>query len=305
MATYFGAARPAHAYRTKVRWLLGCLSTLIMVLVCALVYAISLSESEPGISQLDDSSLAYASALSKRNLLVPNTVIEAGRMLDRSMFRIEALPIDEVPLGAVAAEEQSIVWGKFSGEQIKPDRPLLHSSLALRPHPGTLPIPPGYRAATIKLGERAVVEGYVAPDKRVDVLLTYKDQRGIKTVDAIIKYVKVLSFNGGSNPDQNKGKARKQNTVTLLVSKRDAKRLELAKEIGKLSLSLRGDKDAGEDKSDTGSVQISDVIKTQVEEERDPEIDGTVYYTHPITGKQIRRQLIDRKWRKAEIMGAS
>jgi len=302
MASYFGSVRPAQAYRAKIRWLLGCLSSLIMVLVGALVYVVSLSDADIADSNTNNSNFAHASSVSHVEVLIPNQRIELGDRLDQTLFRRDSIPLDAVPLGAVQAKEASLVWGKFADGIIMANHPLLHSDLANRAHPGDLPIPPGYRAKTIRLGQSEVVAGYVGPNKRVDVMLVYKDPRGIKTVDTIIEFAKVLSFNGGTSPGPKSTKAKKHNTVTLLVTQRDAQRLELAKDVGRLTLSLRSDLGTGEKKTDVGPIQLPDVIKVHVEEDRDPNINGTIYYSDPRTGQQIRRQLVNRKWKRAEKM---
>jgi pilus assembly protein CpaB len=101
-------------------------------------------------------------------------------------------------------------------------------------------IEPGYRAVSVQITDVTGVAGLIQPGSKVDVLFTRPGSMAEATTSIILQNVKVLStgktVQSGQTPDP---KAPKSPVVTLVLTPEAAQKLELAKNQGKISLSLR------------------------------------------------------------------
>jgi len=101
-------------------------------------------------------------------------------------------------------------------------------------------IDPGLRAVSVQITDSSGVAGLVQPNSRVDVLFTRPGNMAEATTSTILENIKVLSVGKqiptGQTVDP---RAPKSPVVTLVLSPSDAQKLELAKNEGKVSLSLR------------------------------------------------------------------
>src|SRR5262249_55575402 len=115
-------------------------------------------------------------------------------------------------------------------------------------------IEPGFRAVAVPITDATGVAGLVQPNSRVDVLFTRPGTMAEAITSTILQNVRVLAAGhqsaGGQAADTRTGR---QPVVTLLLTPADAQKLELAKNQGKISLSLRNPLDAGT-AADTGPV---------------------------------------------------
>ena len=112
----------------------------------------------------------------------------------------------------------------------------------------------GYRAVSVQITDVSGVAGLIQPGSRVDVLFTRPGSMAEATTATILQDVKVLSTGRltpvGQTVDP---RAPKSPVVTLVLAPEDAQKLELAKNEGKISLSLRNPLDASQSPS-TGPV---------------------------------------------------
>src|SRR4051812_452919 len=101
-------------------------------------------------------------------------------------------------------------------------------------------IEPGLRAVSVQITDASGVAGMVQPNAHVDVLFTRPGSMAEATTSTILENVKVLSTGKqlptGATADP---RAPRSPVVTLLLTPGDAQKLELAKNQGKISLSLR------------------------------------------------------------------
>jgi pilus assembly protein CpaB len=101
-------------------------------------------------------------------------------------------------------------------------------------------IDPGLRAVSVQITDSSGVAGLVQPNSRVDVLFTRPGNMAEATTSTILENVKVLSVGKQVPTGQTvDARAPKSPVVTLLLTPPDAQKLELAKNQGKVSLSLR------------------------------------------------------------------
>jgi pilus assembly protein CpaB len=105
-------------------------------------------------------------------------------------------------------------------------------------------IAPGYRAVAVPITDATGVAGLVQPNARVDVLFTRPGSMAEAITSTILQNVKVLAT-GHQTPTGQTADTRtvRQPVVTLLLTPADAQKLELAKNQGKISLSLRNPTD--------------------------------------------------------------
>ncbi len=290
-ARRFGAT-PARLYAVKVRWLMGGMVSLVVVLVGVIVCILATFPS--------DRANAEATVASKQPTDDPGVPVaftmrrlEAGTRVTAADFRVERMPAAIAPIGGVSDVELSELQGSYLTKLLAPGMPLLRTDLSQLPPSSSLPIPKGFRASTIVVDQREGVDGFTEPNARVDVLWSYTE-RGAPKVATLVHFAKVLSVAGNPN-QQGRTAVSGPVPVTLLVSKVDAKRIELARTVGKLSLSLLG-QDAIEDDTDPGTVGIPQLTNEPVAEEAQPEFSGVAIVTDPITGRQMRFVSDGKRW---------
>jgi pilus assembly protein CpaB len=100
---------------------------------------------------------------------------------------------------------------------------------------------PGYRAMSIKIGADSGVAGLVFPGDRVDLILTHNlekdDGEQHRASETVLKNVRVLALD--SRVDDETGQAKLAKTATLELMPKQVEILSVARELGRLSLSLR------------------------------------------------------------------
>ena len=100
---------------------------------------------------------------------------------------------------------------------------------------------PGYRAMSIKIGADSGVAGLVFPGDRVDIILTHNlaksDGSEHRASETILKNVRVLALD--SRVDDETGQPKLAKTATLELTPKQVEMLSVARELGRLSLSLR------------------------------------------------------------------
>ncbi len=298
MATRFGAVSPAQAYATKIRWVLGCFVVIIITLVGTIFTLIN----QPG----DNPEQAQASAPTAEqtgptvDIIVSTARIEEGSMIGDGALTTQPMHPDKIPPGAMLVSEKGDIVNKYAANLIRPNSPILREDISATPPASLLNIPPGFRAVTINVDKRSGVEGWAKPGSRVDVLWTYRDRDGSTRVATIIRFTKILSVEGAVVGGDAGARAATggNTTVTLLVTEKDAMKVELARTLGSLSLSLVGDAVADSSGSQTPEVVTVESILgngPSVEVEDDP-ISGKMYAKDPKTGKMVLYVLKGGRW---------
>jgi pilus assembly protein CpaB len=101
-------------------------------------------------------------------------------------------------------------------------------------------IPAGHRAVSVAITDVSGVSGLLQPGSRVDVLFTRPGSMAEAETSTILQNVKVLAVGRLIQANQVVDpKASKMPVVTLIVTPEDAQKLELAKNQGRISLTLR------------------------------------------------------------------
>ena len=156
-------------------------------------------------------------------------------------------PERDVPRGVVTAAKDAV--GRVALFPISQNEPLLSSKLSSPTGTEGMAstIDPGYRAVSVQITDSTGVAGLVQPNSHVDVLFTRPGTMTEASTSTILQNVKVLSTGRsaatGAAVDP---RAPRVPVVTLLLLPADAQKLELAKNQGKISLSLRNPLDASQ-----------------------------------------------------------
>jgi pilus assembly protein CpaB len=114
-------------------------------------------------------------------------------------------------------------------------------------------IPEGKRALALRSDDVVGVAGFLAPQSRVDVLVTYRMGNSIEPITAtVLENAEVLAAGQRTEPDPT-GKPASATVVTLLVTPLEAERAVLASTQGAVHFVLRN----GLDKQVVGSQPVS------------------------------------------------
>lgn len=176
----------------------------------------------------------------KVQVVVAARDMPVGSLLKKSDLRLVSHLERDVPKGVVFrttdAENRVLLVPMNSNE------PVLLSKLSSQTSTEGVSstIEPGFRAVSVPINDASGVAGLVQANARVDVLFTRPGSMAEATTSIILQNVKVLST-GRATPTGQTVDTRtpRSPVVTLLLTPNDAQKLELAKNQGKISLSLR------------------------------------------------------------------
>lgn len=183
----------------------------------------------------------------KTQVVVASRDLPLGTLLRKSDLKLVNYPEKDVPKGVVfqtsGAEGRVLLVPMISKEPVL----LSKLSAATSVEGVSSTIDHGFRAVSVPITDASGVAGLVQPNSRVDVIFTRPGTMAEATTSIILQNVKVLSTGRsiptGTTPDP---RAPRSQVVTLLLTPTDAQKLELAKNQGKVSLSLRNPLDSME-----------------------------------------------------------
>ena len=198
-------------------------------------------------------------------VVVAKGPLKFGDKLDASKVEILNLPSNAIPDGAFRTT--AAVLAQDGGgppvvlTPISAREPLLPAKLS---GPGARPsvaaeIADGMRAYTIKVTDVTGVGGHALPGDRVDVVLmrdlSSDGQHHNFVSEVVIQDIRVLGVD--LNADLSSNKPATPNTATLEVSVKDAQKLAVAGDLGKLSLALR--KTGSAEITQTGAIRQANI----------------------------------------------
>lgn len=175
------------------------------------------------------------------------TIVESGSAVTRKMPKSKAPMVFMSDAAQVVGRALRV--GMVEGQPFTPDC-LADKDSGLHV---AATVPPGMRAATIFLSNYQALHGVLYPGSIVDVMFGFKREKSSESdviEEAIcmtpMRGVKVLSVNDRTITTSSSGApgspeaAEQKETVTLLVTPKQAELLQLAQESGKISLNMRG-----------------------------------------------------------------
>lgn len=186
--------------------------------------------------------------------------LPAGTLITKNHLKRLALPAKDLPKGALMEDGEAV------------NRVLLFPLSANEPfNAGRLTSPtsaegvaaliePGKRAVSVSVSDSSAASGLIQPRSRVDVLFTKTGGMAEAVTSTVLEDIRVLSVGRMVELPSATAQAKTATTstttvapaantgprsVTLLVTPEQARVLELAKNQGRISLSLRNPKDDG------------------------------------------------------------
>jgi pilus assembly protein CpaB len=189
--------------------------------------------------------LFYAKAVSPQQekmlrIVVASHDMPLGTRLKKSDVKLVNYPEKDVPKGVAFRTEDAVDHVLLVNAST--NEPMLKAKFSElgAPEGVSSTIETHYRAMSVQITDVSGVAGLIQPGSRVDVLFTRPGSMAEATTSTILQNVKVLSVGrtlpAGQTPD---ARTPKSPVVTLVLLPAEAQKLELAKNQGKISLSLR------------------------------------------------------------------
>jgi pilus assembly protein CpaB len=179
-------------------------------------------------------------------VLVAEVALPAGTFLKEEHLRWQPWPSDtQVPESYLVRKTTDPVdlFGAVIRRGIAAGEPITTGRIIKPGERGFMAavLIPGYRAMSIKIGADSGVAGLVFPGDRVDIILTHniekKDGKQHRASETILENVRILALD--SRVDDMNGQPKLAKTATLELTPKQVEILSVARELGRLSLSLR------------------------------------------------------------------
>ncbi|MCU1234579.1 MAG: hypothetical protein JWP63_2546 [Candidatus Solibacter sp.] len=183
-------------------------------------------------------------------VVVASHDMQIGTLLKKSDLKIVNYPEKDVPRKALFTVQEA--EGRVVMVPMNTNEPLLQGKLSetTTVEGVASTIERGYRAVSVQITDVSGVAGLIQPGSHVDVLFTRPGSMAEATTSTILQNVRVIStgrsIQAGQAVDP---RAPKSPTVTLVLTPDDAQKLELAKNQGKIGLSLRNPLDGNNNAS--------------------------------------------------------
>jgi len=235
------------------------------------------------LSQTNNESATTSSKQAAKQtvkVLVPTRTIEIGQTYTPNSFRWKEVPqqelenyIDYVTPKDISADHT--MSGLARTKLVKDS--ILSKADITEPEGGyslSLKLQPGYRAISVPVDQVTSHSGFIEPGDRVDILLLgsqdgellrYGNSSQGLYVTTIVHDARVLAFNNKQTAESYQ-KARESNgfengipddsSVSLEVTSEQANQVVLAKQLGKLTLVLRGQNEAQDQPQHANAVTL-------------------------------------------------
>jgi pilus assembly protein CpaB len=205
------------------------------------------------VSALAVSWVARKGSVATNKIVVAAMDIPLGSKLTPQMLATIEWPSGSVPSGAF--EDTKILHDRVIKTSIQRGEAILNARLAPVGTQGGLSavIAQGKRAMTVRVNDVVGVAGFALPGNYVDVMVNAQQDKSAGPANkeenlhiskTVLRHVLVLAVAQEASRDETKPKV--VNAVTLELSLEDAEKLDLARNIGTLSLVLRNQIDASE-----------------------------------------------------------
>ena len=233
---------------------------LVLALGCGLAASIGISR------VMDANANRPAVALDTTPIYVALHNINLGDPINASMVGLEEWPSDKVPEGSIASLED--LEGRRPRTTIVGGTPILEAHLLAAGETAdpVANIPDGYRLSTISVNAEKSAAGLLSPGDRVDVQLfmSANARNGVPeaVTKVILQNIRVFAVEQAvqrtAEGDESKTIPK---TVSLLVKPEQASTIDLAQNLGELSLIPRNPND--ETAAPIVEVTVSDILGTR------------------------------------------
>jgi Flp pilus assembly protein CpaB len=219
----------------------------------------------------------------KVNVLVAKKNLDMALIIKKpeELFETKSYVKDEEPKNSIVVQDKEgeleKVLEQFKGKALKIPRKAGEcvGLEDLLDQTGSLQLPEGYRAVGIRVNMEAIASGFAAlPHSRVDIISTVRRGNDKDSfAQTLLENVLVLAADTSSvRPDQNNG-AMPASVVTVALTPEEMLKVNIAKELGPLSLALRRHGDTR--KADVTKVTQENVLtKTSSHHDDQADEDG-------------------------------
>jgi pilus assembly protein CpaB len=206
-----------------------------------------------GSRHLNQRAASLEQEASRRYATAPYVVaskdVPKGERLDASLLSVRSMPRAFAPADAIGPQDAGLLLGGRTAISIRRGTPVVQAAVLPRATRERLSelLPDGMRAMTIQVDALNAISGHLEAGDSVDIFYSQSRGNGAVLVP-LLQRVPVLAT-GDVTQAQQQAQAGEQlldfSSVTLLVSARDAQRVVLAEQTGRLTLLLRRTADTG------------------------------------------------------------
>ena len=181
------------------------------------------------------------------DVLVAANNINLGDSVRAADFKWQQWPVEGVTPGLITKESEPDAPSELSGAVARAPfiagEPIKEQKLIKISEGGVMAaiLPQGMRAISTPIREETAAGGFILPNDRVDVILSYTMRIGRKeqpVSEAVLRNVRVLAI-GQALENKDGEKVVTGKTATLELTPRQTEVLTLAQSMGEISLSLR------------------------------------------------------------------
>lgn len=235
---------------------------LVLALGCGLAASIGISR------VMDANANKPATSVDSTPIYVAVHNINLGDPIDPSMVTLQEFPTAMVPKGSIQALDE--LEGRRPRTTIVAGTPIMEAQLLAQGETAdpVANIPPGFRLSTISVNAEKSAAGLLSPGDRVDVQLfmAANARAGIPVASnrVILQNVRVFAVEQAvQRTAEGEEGSTIPKTVSLLVTPEQAQKINLAQNLGELSLSPRNPND--ETSQQTVEVTVDDILGTRSE----------------------------------------
>ena len=211
--------------------------------------------------KVDEATAAAKVVVDKATVVVPKRNLAVGETVSREDLARREVPLDFIPADAVTEETSAQFVGRMVRAPIKAGTPLSASTLVPIYDQFSRVISEGRVGYTLSVNENNSISGMISPGDRVDILLTYEEEKSNevagqgakpKAEERVVPLLEnVLVLATGSRvseaPDQGapgqEGMATSFSSISLELEPQDAERLTMGQKAGDLRVLLRNIED--------------------------------------------------------------
>jgi pilus assembly protein CpaB len=230
----------------------------------------------------------WKNGLKGPQIIVAVQEIEAGSQIKKS--DLKSIYWNHAPVPPKSFKDLSELTNRVARQKIVVGEPILEEKLAATGSKAGLAatIATGKRAITVKVNDVAGVPAAALPGSYVDILVSVKQGSTESYTKTVLTNIKVLAVPIDANSTSNKPKTI--SAVTVELTPEEAEKLDLARTIGTLSLTLKNEVDAliqNADSSQGKSTNIQPKTETK-ETTTDNEVGGSVQVIRGMKTEVIR-----------------
>ena len=223
--------------------------------------------------------VSHKGAIASSKVVVAVVDIEMGTKLNPQMLSTVDWPNGSMPQGAF--DDLKMLQDRVVRTSIQRGEAILNTKLAPLGTQGGLSavIAEGKRAMTVRVNDVVGVAGFALPGNYVDVMVNAQQEGAgsrneMKQITkTVLEHVLVLAVAQEAGRDETKPKV--VNAVTLELTLEDAERLDLARNIGTLTLVLRN-------QVDNTPVNTAGITKRQLFGEKEVAVEPVAVVVKPV-----------------------